>query len=78
MPDGTFGSVSLEDYKGKFLVLFTYPLDFTFVCPTGESGTPARVCSRSWKPPRCVYSVYAWCLKSLTCAWCLMVMTVCP
>lgn len=47
MPDGTFGSVSLEDYKGKFLVLFTYPLDFTFVCPTGESGTPARVCRRS-------------------------------
>ena len=26
--------VSLEDYKGKWLVLFFYPLDFTFVCPT--------------------------------------------
>lgn len=25
---------SLEDYKGKWLVLFFYPLDFTFVCPT--------------------------------------------
>jgi peroxiredoxin (alkyl hydroperoxide reductase subunit C) len=24
----------LEDYKGKWLVLFFYPLDFTFVCPT--------------------------------------------
>ena len=24
----------LQDYKGKYLVLFFYPLDFTFVCPT--------------------------------------------
>ena len=29
-----FGEVSLSDYKGKWLVLFWYPLDFTFVCPT--------------------------------------------
>ena len=34
MPDGSFKEVSLEDYKGKYLVLFFYPLDFTFVCPT--------------------------------------------
>ena len=26
-----FGKVSLSDYKGKWLVLFFYPLDFTFV-----------------------------------------------
>ncbi|MCX7570339.1 peroxiredoxin [Tumebacillus sp. DT12] len=26
--------VSLEEYRGKWLVLFFYPLDFTFVCPT--------------------------------------------
>lgn len=26
--------VSLADYKGKWLVLFFYPRDFTFVCPT--------------------------------------------
>lgn len=26
--------VSLEEYKGKWLVLFFYPLDFTFICPT--------------------------------------------
>jgi len=32
--DGAFRSVSLEDYKKKWLVLFFYPLDFTFVCPT--------------------------------------------
>ena len=24
----------LSDYKGKYVVLFFYPLDFTFVCPT--------------------------------------------
>lgn len=29
-----FGRASLSDYKGKWLVLFFYPLDFTFVCPT--------------------------------------------
>jgi peroxiredoxin (alkyl hydroperoxide reductase subunit C) len=27
-------SVSLSDYRGKWLVLFFYPMDFTFVCPT--------------------------------------------
>ena len=32
--DGEFKQISLEDYKGKYLVLFFYPLDFTFVCPT--------------------------------------------
>jgi len=29
-----FKDVKLSDYKGKWLVLFFYPLDFTFVCPT--------------------------------------------
>ena len=27
-------NVSLSDYRGKWLVLVFYPLDFTFVCPT--------------------------------------------
>src|SRR3989339_312942 len=26
--------VKLADYKGKWLILFFYPADFTFVCPT--------------------------------------------
>jgi alkyl hydroperoxide reductase subunit AhpC len=34
MEDGSFKEVSLGDYKGKYVVLFFYPLDFTFVCPT--------------------------------------------
>lgn len=29
-----FKEVSLADYKGKWVCLFFYPLDFTFVCPT--------------------------------------------
>lgn len=33
-PENAFKEVSLEDYKGKWLVFFFYPLDFTFVCPT--------------------------------------------
>ena len=32
--DGTFKKLSLADYSGKYVVLFFYPLDFTFVCPT--------------------------------------------
>ncbi len=32
--NGDFKKVSLSDYKGKWVVLFFYPLDFTFVCPT--------------------------------------------
>jgi len=34
MPNGSFQEVSLSDYRGKYVVLFFYPLDFTFVCPT--------------------------------------------
>jgi len=32
--DGEIKSINIEDYKGKYLVFFFYPLDFTFVCPT--------------------------------------------
>ena len=31
---GDFKDISLSDFKGKWVVLFFYPLDFTFVCPT--------------------------------------------
>lgn len=29
-----FKKISLEDFQGKWICLFFYPLDFTFVCPT--------------------------------------------
>lgn len=32
--DEKFQEVSLDNYRGKWVVLFFYPLDFTFICPT--------------------------------------------
>lgn len=32
--DGKVKEMKLTDFLGKYLVLFFYPLDFTFVCPT--------------------------------------------
>ena len=32
--EGQFKQIRRDDYKGKWLVVFFYPLDFTFVCPT--------------------------------------------
>ena len=39
--DNEIKKISLSDYKGKWVVLFFYPADFTFVCPTelGELAT---------------------------------------
>ncbi|HEY86339.1 MAG TPA: peroxiredoxin [Chloroflexi bacterium] len=35
MPDGSIkDDFNLADLKGKYIVLFFWPLDFTFVCPT--------------------------------------------
>lgn len=34
MADGSFREIKLGDYRGKYVLLFFYPLDFTFVCPT--------------------------------------------
>jgi alkyl hydroperoxide reductase subunit AhpC len=31
---GGFVKINLSDYKGKWLILFFYPRDFTYVCPT--------------------------------------------
>ena len=31
---GEFHQVRLSDYRGKWVVVFFYPADFTFVCPT--------------------------------------------
>ncbi|MBT3323696.1 peroxiredoxin [archaeon] len=32
--NGEINKINLEDYKGKWVVLFFYPADFTFICPT--------------------------------------------
>ncbi|XP_056425769.1 peroxiredoxin-2-like [Hyla sarda] len=36
--NGEFKEVKLLSYRGKYVVLFFYPLDFTFVCPTEIIG----------------------------------------
>ncbi|MDH5679345.1 MAG: peroxiredoxin, partial [Nitrospinota bacterium] len=41
--DKQFKEISLADYSGKWLVLFFYPLDFTFVCPTEITAFSDRV-----------------------------------
>jgi len=34
MPDNSFADLTLSSCRGKYVVLFFYPLDFTFVCPS--------------------------------------------
>lgn len=34
MPDNSFEEITLSNYRGRYVVLFFYPLDFTFVCPS--------------------------------------------
>ncbi len=43
MPNGEFKEISSADYKGKWYILFFYPLDFTFVCPTEIRGYNAEM-----------------------------------
>jgi alkyl hydroperoxide reductase subunit AhpC len=39
---GDFTKISLSDFRGKWVVLFFYPLDFTSVCPTEVLGFSKR------------------------------------
>lgn len=39
---GVFHWYDLNDSRGKWVVLYSYPLDFTFICPTEISGYSAR------------------------------------
>jgi len=34
LPDNSFAQITLSSFRGKNVVLFFYPLDFTFVCPS--------------------------------------------
>jgi peroxiredoxin (alkyl hydroperoxide reductase subunit C) len=40
---GAFKQIKLSDYRGRYVVLFFYPLDFTFVCPTEIVGFDTKV-----------------------------------
>jgi alkyl hydroperoxide reductase subunit AhpC len=71
-PDGSFKNYGLKDFKGKWVVLFFYPLDFTFICPTeitefstnndafGKLGAVVLGCSTD-----SCHSHKAWCESSL-------------
>ncbi|KAG9508432.1 Peroxiredoxin-2, partial [Fragariocoptes setiger] len=41
--NGQFEDVSLSKYKGKYIVLYFYPSDFTFVCPTEITSFSDRI-----------------------------------
>jgi len=43
LKDGSFANLSLSSLKGKYVLLFFYPLDFTFVCPTEIIAFSERV-----------------------------------
>jgi len=34
MPDNSFANISLSSLRGRYVLIFFYPLDFTFVCPS--------------------------------------------
>lgn len=40
---GDFKQIKLADYRGKWVVLYFYPLDFTFVCPTEITAFSDRI-----------------------------------
>jgi peroxiredoxin (alkyl hydroperoxide reductase subunit C) len=43
LADGTIAELSLASFRGKSVVLFFYPLDFTFVCPSEILAFNAKV-----------------------------------
>lgn len=38
MPDGKFADIDFVQYRGRWMTLFFWPMDFTFVCPTEIRG----------------------------------------
>lgn len=70
---GQFKDVSLKDFQGKWVCLFFYPLDFTFVCPTeirGFAGHDAQFKEAGCQIIGCstdsVFSHKAWFEKDLS------------
>jgi len=43
MPENSFTELTLSSLRGKYVVLFFYPLDFTFVCPSEIIAFDAKV-----------------------------------
>ena len=67
-PDGSISPISLAQFKGQYVVLFYYPLDFTFVCPTEiidfsehADDFAAAKCALIGASCDSEYSHHAWC-----------------
>jgi peroxiredoxin 2/4 len=65
------GEVQIEEFRGRWVVLFFYPGDFTFVCPTEIRALAARADEVHRRDAAAVmistdsvYSHYAWTLAS--------------
>src|SRR5687767_1319764 len=70
--NGQFKDVALKDFQGKWVALFFYPLDFTFVCPTEirsfaqhEGAFREAGCALLGASTDSVYSHKAWFEKDL-------------
>lgn len=67
-PGGEFKEYKSTDFEGKWVALFFYPLDFTFVCPTEIRGYDEN--AKAFRDANCevigastdsVFSHKAWC-----------------
>ena len=68
MPNNSFETVSLSSYRGKYVVVFFYPLDFSSLCPTETVGFNQRISEFQERDCQIVgcscdstYSHKAWC-----------------
>lgn len=48
-----FKNIKLSDYKGKYVLLYFYPLDFTFVCPTEIIAFDEKLAEFKNATPKC-------------------------
>src|SRR5689334_21737219 len=69
---GDFATVRRDDFVGRWLVLFFYPLDFTFVCPTelrafalAESSFRERDVALVAASTDSIYTHHAWFTRDL-------------
>ena len=73
LPDGSIKEdFKLSDLRGKYVVLFFYPLDFTFVCPTEIIAHDKRLdeFKKRKRGSRCClhrFTIQPSCLEKYTC-----------
>lgn len=72
LPTGEFKAFTLEEYRGRWVTLFFWPLNFTFVCPTEIKAYDAlfdqfdrRGCAVVGASVDSVHAHRAWCQDGL-------------